>query len=155
MSSVRHASKYSLQNSISQQETEEPATLNSAVTRPHPLGMADDIESRLRGFLIAEAKKRKGTWWLKSTDRPNGKRIAADLGLSQPTISRILTGDRQGADGVSSPKRRDPYQISPKVASSLMSFFGFATYFQLYEVLESSEPHPPVKIARRRRAAPK
>lgn len=105
-----------------------------------------DLESKLRGFLVGEAKRRKNTWM--RAGRPNGLAISRDLKIGQATVYRILHG-RPGASDSSNPRSG---KISHEVVEALMAYFRFSTMSELIEVIENTQPIPPIPKVSKKRA---
>ena len=109
------------------------AGFDSSEDYQHPFRAMADFESKLRGYLVVEARKRRTTWM--KAGLPNARQISADLGLGYATIHRIIYG-RGGSDH----QRRDSsIMMSPQVAEALKNFFRFSTHAELIEAVENSE----------------
>ncbi|HEU4431098.1 MAG TPA: hypothetical protein VFT98_20235 [Myxococcota bacterium] len=99
-----------------------------------------DKQSLMRDFLWQEARRRRH--WMKGTGVPNGMAIARDLGVSQPTISRVLNLVR--ANRPDDPKRPGrEYQPKAELERALQTYFGFRHLSDLYDALANAEGAAP------------
>ena len=112
-----------------------------------------DKQALLRGFLYNEARTRRRHWLIgDERKRLNGASIARDLGVPQPTISRLLTGTRNLSTSANRKRPVRPYQIDGRLEDALIAFFRFASLEALWSAIENSPSMGPMRVMRRKRA---
>lgn len=103
--------------------------------------MADKLDY-LRGLIIAEAKRRKSRIRFQSNGRPHLGDLMAETGISEATLSRIITGGIEQRKTTESP-RRDYYEPSPRVQDKLQEWLHLYTREDLWSAINSAHPLPP------------
>jgi len=144
---TRHAKKYSHTHTFCQRPIVKEGAFDSFVNKPQNLWMAD-LQSHLRGFVVSEAKKRRSTWMVNG--RPNASRIATDVGISQPTVSRLLTGTRHTIRAGNRRSTVRLFTLSAEMESALMAYFRFSSVSDLLEAIENSPSVGPLHTIKRR-----
>jgi hypothetical protein len=101
--------------------------------------------------LYNEARTRRRHWLIgDERKRLNGAAIARDLGVPQPTISRLITGTRNLSRSPNRKRPIRPYQIDGRLEEALMSFFRFSSLEGLWSAIENSPSIGPMRVIKRR-----
>ncbi len=108
-----------------------------------------DMLSLVRGFIVAEAEKRKreiewhgtrSSWH--HLGKPNADQIARRMGVSKPTITRILNGNPHRRPGVLR-HRVEEWQPSQVLLAGLMRWTNINSMDDLWTAILNTNPAPP------------
>jgi len=110
--------------------------------------VADKL-SKIRDFLWQEARRRPHKYCKGPQKLPNGLALARAMGVSQPTISRILRLTRNTIED--SPAGVDEFSQSARLERGLMALSGIESVGELWDAIYAAPEAPPVPKPRRTR----
>lgn len=107
-----------------------------------------DKHSKIRDFLWQEARRRPHKFLKGPHKVPNGKALAAAMGVSQPTVSRLLRLKRnlRRTDG-----HVPDFRVEPAVEAGLMRLSGINTHGELWDAIWNAPPAPDPRGSRKAR----
>jgi hypothetical protein len=95
-----------------------------------------DSAAKLRGLIVTQARIRQSEGLLHPSGKPNAALIAERMGISKPTVWRILVGKPEERQGVRRPRLRG--RPSAQVIEGLKNWLGYHEDIDVLSAIEAS-----------------
>lgn len=100
-----------------------------------------DTASKVRGLLVAEARRRPSEIGIEPSGRPVQKELAAALGISTSHVSKIMTGRFSKKESVQNPRRTE-WKPDAYLLSKIQSWLNLRGEQDVWEAINSAVPLP-------------